>query len=367
MEENFTGRKDEINHLVQNFKSLKNTIIISPRGWGKSSLIENASTICFKSEKDLKFCFIDLNSIRSEEEFVTEIAKQLLKTISWRSENIVDVAKKFLWKLYPKIKMNDGSQNDISLSFDLEEIRQYPEEVFNLAEKIAIDMGIKIIVCISEFQNLSNFSDVLAFQQKMKLSWSNHKNVAYCLYGSNRDVLSNMFIKPEMPFYGFGDILLLEKISSTEWVPFVLERFVNTGKSIDEKCAEYIVRIADNHSQYVQILAKQSWIRSPFICDDQIIDNALDSILLLKSMLFHNITDKLSNTQISFLKAMICGIEKFNSQKVLIKYKLGTSGNISKIKKALSDKKIIDIQHGKISFQDPFYKSWLKKFYFKIM
>ena len=37
-EKNFTDREKETADLVQNFTSLINTIIISPRRWGKSSL-----------------------------------------------------------------------------------------------------------------------------------------------------------------------------------------------------------------------------------------------------------------------------------------------------------------------------------------
>ena len=38
-EKNFTDRELETATLVQNFSSLINTIIISPRRWGKSSLV----------------------------------------------------------------------------------------------------------------------------------------------------------------------------------------------------------------------------------------------------------------------------------------------------------------------------------------
>ena len=36
---NFTDRKNEVALLTQNFKNLINTVIISPRRWGKTSLV----------------------------------------------------------------------------------------------------------------------------------------------------------------------------------------------------------------------------------------------------------------------------------------------------------------------------------------
>ena len=39
----FCAREKEMTYLVQYFTSLINTIIISPRGWGKSSLLYKAA------------------------------------------------------------------------------------------------------------------------------------------------------------------------------------------------------------------------------------------------------------------------------------------------------------------------------------
>ena len=44
-EKNFTDRENETADLVQNFTSLINTIIISPRRWGKSSLVNKGCKI----------------------------------------------------------------------------------------------------------------------------------------------------------------------------------------------------------------------------------------------------------------------------------------------------------------------------------
>lgn len=364
LEENFADRKEEIHQIVQNFKSLSNTILISPRGWGKSSLMKKAAEISIKTEHDLKFCFVSLNGIKNEEEFYNTVAKELLRIVSTEFEVIRGIAKKYLGKIFLKIKLISGSTNEFSLLLDMEETNKFPEEILNLAENIAIENNKRIIVCIEDFQNISGFADTISFQQKLKSVWQNHKNAAYCLSGTSRFILSELFDTQEMPLYRFGDIILLEKIKTEEWIPFLIGRFVNTGKSIDKNSAELIVRLAENHPQYVQILAQQSWLRSPYICNEQIIGDAYESILLQKSLLFQNITARLSDTQVYFLNALISGTDKFNSQKVLLKYKLGTSGNITKIKKALVEKEIIDIQSGKISFLDPFYKAWLAKYYF---
>ena len=53
-DKNFTDRDKETAELVQNFKSLINTIIISPRRWGKSSLVNKAAKLAMAQDSNLR-------------------------------------------------------------------------------------------------------------------------------------------------------------------------------------------------------------------------------------------------------------------------------------------------------------------------
>ena len=68
-EKNFTDREAETANLIQNFTSLINTIIISPRRWGKSSLVNKAANLAMKQNNKLRICHIDLFNVRNEEHF----------------------------------------------------------------------------------------------------------------------------------------------------------------------------------------------------------------------------------------------------------------------------------------------------------
>jgi hypothetical protein len=73
-------------------------------------------------------------------------------------------------------------------------------------------------------------------------------------------------------------------------------------------------------------------------------------------MLFQSITDGLNNSQINLLKAVINNVEQLSSKATIQEYRLGTSANVLKVKKALVNKEIIDIQNGTVTFLDPFYR-----------
>ena len=82
----FLNREAERKQLYANFIGQVNTILISPRRWGKSSLVKKTSEDALAEHRDIRFCFIDLFGIRSEKEFYEELYKQLVISTSSRWE-----------------------------------------------------------------------------------------------------------------------------------------------------------------------------------------------------------------------------------------------------------------------------------------
>ncbi|MDR1860254.1 MAG: ATPase [Bacteroidales bacterium] len=357
---NFTDREVESKHLEQNFRSAVNTMLISPRRWGKSSLVERVTETIAARDSNIKFCLLDVFNVQSEAEFYENYARAIVKATSTKWEEWTENAREFVSRLFPKISFSPDNMADITFGIDFAEVQKQPDDIIDLAETIAVKRGIKIVVCIDEFQNIANFESPLAFQQKLRAHWQRHHHVCYCLYGSKRHILADIFANPSMPFYKFGDIILLEKISSNVWGKFIRRRFKDTGKHITLKMAELIAQKVDNHSYYVQQLAQQVWLRTKTNATQKIIDDAFESLKNQLSLLFTGLTETLTATQINFLKALLDGVTTFG-QENLLKYKLGTSANILRIKDALLSKEIIDITPNAICFQDPMYRYWLKK------
>lgn len=364
---NFTNRKKEQKILKENFLALNNTIIISPRRWGKSSLVSFVANSLQKEDTTIKICKIDLFNIRNEEDFYTVLAQNILQTTSSsKIEELVTNTKKFLSHLLPKISFSADGQSEISFGFEWNDIKNKPDEILDLAENIAKEKKIKIIVCIDEFQNIAEFENPLYFQRKLRSHFQQHQNVAYCLYGSKRHMMMDVFTNASMPFYKFGSLLFLEKIETKIWIDFIRERFAATHKSIDEPQAALICQLVENHSYYVQQLAQQVWLRTSDFCSDDVVYESHQSIINQLSLLFISMTENLTENQLNFLKALLNGETVFSSQNTLQKYHLGNSSNITRVKKALIDKDILDDTTAKIEFQDPMYKHWLKREYFKI-
>ncbi len=247
----------------------------------------------------------------------------------------------------------------MSFGVDVKDKKMDFNEILNLPQKIATEKGKKVIVCVDEFQTVKDYTDSLAFQRELRSHWQRHTDVAYCLYGSKRNMMIDLFADPNNPFYKFGDMLFLQKISRDEWIKFIVKRFMDTGKSISENLAGYIADKVENHPYYVQQLSQLSWFRTSEDCLKENIDEAFNGLEAQLALVFSLMLDSLTPSQIGFLQAVAYGETKFTSQEVLNAYRLGSSANVTSIKQALEKKELIDILPNKINIQDPVFKHWL--------
>ena len=363
-DENFTDREKETEHLVNNFESLINTVIISPRRWGKSSLVHKAADIAMQADKNLKVCTIDLFNVKTEEQFYTALARNLIQETASRWEEAVENAKKFFSRLVPKISVGAGAGSEISIDFDWEEMKSNPDEILDLPERIAEAKGVKIVVCIDEFQNIAEFEDPLFFQRRLRAHWQRHRKVRYCLYGSKRHMMMDVFTDSSMPFYKFGDIFFLTKIDTEHFIPFIIERFSSTGKSITEDACRKIIALADNHPYYVQQLSQLSWLRTSGQCDVETVVKAHLSLVEQLSLLFSNLKETLTFQQTCYLHALIAGEKAITSAETMYRYHISSATAASRSLKTLIKKDILDSKSGEISFQDPIFEYWLRYNYY---
>ena len=358
--DNFTDREKETQRLLLNFTHGVNTILISPRRWGKTSLVKKVAQLA--QTKTRKIVYLDIFSCRTESEFYRLFATSVLKQTSSKWDEWVENTKQFLAHINPKISIGTDPMNDFSISFEYSMQDNAGNDILQLPEKIAIEKGIQIVICIDEFQQISDFEDSKTFQKKLRTVWQLQQHVSYCLFGSKKHLMNELFEKKNLPFYKFGDAIYLTKIETKYWIEYICKRFENTGKHISPELAKEICRLVDNHSSYVQQLAWLLWIRTTDIATEEQLTHALEDLLDQNNILFQSETENLSAYQMNFLKAVIDGIHsKFSSKEIILKYNLGTSANIVRLKSALLQKELIGTDGKEIILADPVFGVWFKK------
>lgn len=359
--ETFTDRVNETKRLKKNFEAGLNTILISPRRMGKTSLVDKVSTLV--TSDDIKVARFDAFSCRNEADFVNALATSVIKATSSQWEDWMQNVKIFLSRFVPKINIGSDPMTEFSISFELDTRPELLEDILELPATIAQKKGIRLVVCIDEFQQIGEFENSLTFQKKLRGVWQHHENVCYCLYGSKKSMMEKMFQNHSNPFYRFGDIFYLNKIPREDWIPFIIERFEQTGKTISSELAGKVADLTQCYSAYVQQLAWFLWVQTDKVATQADLDYAVNQLLDSCEPLFIVQTEKLTRMQLNFLRALTDGITNgFSHQEILNKYGFRSSANISRIKEALIDKDlIVPTGIGQIELSDPILGLWLKK------
>lgn len=358
--DNFTDRKKDTERLLLNFQHGVNTVLISPRRWGKTSLVQK---VCHLAQSDkLKVVYLDIFSCRSDKDFYDAFAAAVLKQTSSKLDEWFENVKLFLSRISPKISIGTDPMTDFSISLEMNPKREDIEEILQLPEKIAQKKGFNIVICIDEFQQIAEFKDSKTFQKRLRTVWQLQKSVSYCLFGSKKHLMNELFEKKSLPFYKFGDAIYLSKIGTADWVDYICSRFMVTGKVITKELAERICKMVDNHSSYVQQLAWLVWIRTDQLATINDLEAAYQDIIEQNTPLFEKQTESLTTYQMNFLRAIIDGVHsEFTTQETLNKYQLGSSANVAIVKKALVKKELIEVEKRQIVISDPLLAVWLKK------
>ena len=359
----FINRKDEIRKLSGNLTGGINTTIISPRRWGKSSLVEKTVSSIAGSQKTLRIALIDLFTASSSEQFLEKLAREIIRASSSRWQDWIKSAGTYFKLIVPKIHVGADPENDFSVSFDWSELKKNQDEIINLAETVAVRKRLKMIICLDEFQNIANFDDFEAFEKKLRAIWQRQKNTTYCIYGSKRHMMSDTFNNPSKPFYRFGDIMFLEKIEEKEWVKFITAGFRKTGKTISAENAAMIARLMQNHSWYVQQLSHYAWNLTSSEADKQIIEAALKELINANTPFYQSETESLSPTQVNLLIAIANLESRLTSVEVMNKYRLGTPRNVSKNRDILINNDIIQRSSKLYEYVDPAFELWFRQNY----
>lgn len=357
----FTDRKEETNRLKMNFLYGVNTILISPRRMGKTSLVEKVSSMV--ECESLKIAKIDAFGCRSENDFINAFATAVVRATSTKWEEWIENTKTFLSRFIPKISIGQDPLSDFSIALEYNKSNTVTEDILQLPETIAKQKGIKIVICIDEFQQIADFPDSLTFQKKLRSIWQLQRNVSYCLYGSKKHMMETMFQSQSHPFYRFGDIFYLNKIAESDWVEFICNRFKVTGKEISPELATEICSVTDRYSSYVQQLSWLVWLRTTFRATKEDVEYGIDHMLDACEPLFIQQTESLSSYQMNFLQALTDGVTTgFTRSEILNNYQLGTAANISRLKKALTEKDLIALTAPKkLQISDPILALWLKR------
>lgn len=354
---NFTDREKETERLRKDFENGINVCLISPRRMGKTSLVRHVRELA--KSPDLAIVYMDIYDCRDEYDFYNRFAYSILKETSGKLEKMLENLQEFLVRLTPKVSFSPGDV-DFSMSLGITPQNYRPEEILDLPEKVAAKKGIRIVVCIDEFQQIGEFKDSLRFQKLLRGIWQHQQNVSYCLFGSKRHLMENIFQSRKMPFYMFGEMMSLGFIPSEFWVDYIVGRFSRFGKKISADHAREICEYVGNYSSYVQQLAWNVLAETDREVDAAALERGKSSLMEQCGSLFIQQTQNLTSYQLNFLRLVAMGHHKnLLSAGEQLGYRIGSASNVGKLTEALVEKELVETRDG-VYLLDPVFGRWFR-------
>lgn len=363
--EYFIDRIDDRRDLKRFLGGGINVMLVSPRRWGKSSLVKAAMEELKSEQSDVRVCYLDAFKVFSEEDFYNKFASAVLQGVSSTLEKRMADLRQFLQSISPSITLSSDPLNAMEVKLGFQPLQQSAEEILNLPERMAREKGLRVIVCIDEFQQLAKLPGWKRLEGTMRSVWQGQHHTTYCLYGSKRHMMMDIFANSNNPFYRFGQLLMLKKIDRKYWTPFIRDSFLNHGKKISDEMIGRICQLMQCHSWYMQQFCFLLWTRTTSEVTEEIFSSQLAKLLETNEEMFRMDIDNLAFSQVALLCAVADGETHFNAQAIVQRYGLGSPRTITKNKQLLTERDLIERSGEGYRFVDPVFELWFKREYGK--
>jgi len=338
----FTDRVDELAKISDIIHSENHLILISPRRFGKTSLISKAVKQTNRPEISL-----NLQLITSISDFATALLKNVFKAYPF--EKIKHFIKNF--QIIPTISINPVN-NAVEISFNpVVSAKPILEDVLNLINHLG-EKGEKPIVVFDEFQEIKIIDKNLDKILRSIIQIHNHVN--YVFLGSLESMMHEIFERKKSPFYHFGILIYLETIKTEDFFNFLVQGFTKITNNNLQQIVNEILNITEGHPYYTQQLAFHCFnaIKNDnFISINQVVQQIIEEHTIDYERFWINLTLKERFLLIEMIQLKYGLIQKRASE-------IPSSTRYSAYKKLLTNGFLIQ-KTKSYQIEDPFFERWI--------
>jgi uncharacterized protein len=362
-EANFVNRTDELSQLVRDLGDGQKVFLLSPRRFGKSSLV--ALALLKLKKRHIHTVNLTVSSYSSYAQFLEKFAEKVLRAAGpW--ERVKDWATRFARQVKPDVNIN-MSTGEISLSlgkgagFDPSPIAP---DVFALPGELTKSAGFRMAICLDEFQQISQFNGG-SVENALRNQVQEQREVGYVFAGSQPSLMEEM-LSAKRPFHKAGPQMFLDKIPAKHWKDFITRHFRKRGRMLDDPGLETLLASADLIPYDVQRIAHELWdyaeLKDKRQLDVSDVNSVIDTLVTSQSTYYELLWEQLSARQRAALQAIAYrGASEIYSQGVREEFRLGPASSVQKALQSLDSRDILDRYKGRYFFLDPLFPCWIRK------
>jgi hypothetical protein len=328
----FVGRKAELERLVSDLANGQKIFLISPRRYGKSSLIRQA--FAGLARQRVTTLDITVSSFSSYVAFLEGYVRALAAIDAHAGEWRTWLRGLFT-TFTPEWRAESGEGRAWAVSFPTvrtaRDASRLAAEVFALPARVAARLGRKLVIAMDEFQAVAGY-DAGNVEHTLRAAVQQQRHVGYVFAGSEPSLMEQM-IGPRRPFYKAGPVLRLGKIPPQVFADFIDDRFKKSGVSPEAGLGAAIVDVAGNLPYDVQRLAHETWDdvsaerRRSVTLDD--VHATLHRMLSEQDVFFEAVWQRLTLAQRAVLRAVVLehGAAILGND-VRVRYRLGGASSV---------------------------------------
>lgn len=359
----FANRKKEHAELVRDLTNYEKIFLISPRRYGKTSLIINAFEKIDK--RNFYTIYIDFYRVISLHKLLEIYAREIARVCESKLERAVNFLRETIPQLRPKITIEPDGSTNIGLEYVPSEKDIYLnlEEIFELPEKIAQKKGKGFVIAFDEFQEVNKFNGE-AVEKLMRSIFQRHKKVGYLFAGSKKHLIYEMISNRSRPFYKLGRIMTMDKMPREDFGNFLKNEFIKTKFELDPNVFDRIFSYTKDVPYNTQYLCHRLWDlnRDAKKIKETDVEIALDTIITEETPIYSSLWDSLSLHQRQVLYAIAhSGSERIFSRDYIAKNNLGALATVQTSLRLLVNKEVLEKEGNSHSFTDVFFEAWVRR------
>jgi len=254
----FVDREVELDRLVGDLAAAQKIFLISPRRYGKSSLVHQA--LAALARRGALTVDVTVSSYSSYLSFLEGYARALAalepqwdRARAWLTSAIQSTR--------PEVRHDAAGAGRMSVAFPLvhteRDVSRLANDVFTLPGRLAAQRKRAVVVALDEFQAIEGFGGS-SVEHAIRAAAQQQRQVGYVFAGSEPSLMEKM-IGPRRPFYKAGPVMRLQKIPADVFAGFVESRFAKSGIRVEAGLGAAIVDLAGNLPYDVQRLAHETW------------------------------------------------------------------------------------------------------------
>ena len=363
----FVDRETELDRLTADLRAGQKIFLISPRRYGKSSLVRQA--LAAAARGGALTAEVTVSSFSSYVAFLEGYARALV-SVETRLDRVSAWLRDLLTGFRAEVRVDPdrGGKRQLTVAFPAvrtdRDASRLAQEVFALPGRIAEERRRPMAIALDEFQAIGGFNGG-SVEHALRAAVQTQREVGYVFSGSEPTLMERMLGRSR-PFYKAGPVMRLQKVPADRFAQFIDARFKASGIRAAEGLGAAIVDLAGNLPYDVQRLAHEVWDdvrgigRRTADLDD--LHGTLKRLLGEHQTLFEGMWQRLTLSQRGALRAAVLeeGRELLSAD-VRSRYRLSGTSTVQASLGALLREDVIAREGDRYVVVDSLFREWVAR------